>query len=278
MLDQPVPNKERSDDRYELINKFQAVLRPLGYAGIIVLVDRVDEPHLINGSAERMRDLSARELQQLRRAGRRAEGAECAGAVKAALVMIRIDRLGHLALDFESGQERLDEHAAGYVEPFAERERRRQDRHRRVCQQPEHAIGRRGELGVVVVHRVTAGAVRQRRARGRRPHPLRTEHRGAGVGAIRSRLLVEALHVLADNPAAAHRCARQHDAQTVDEAPPDLDDRLFRNGRERGLVDEGNDRVGDTRRKRALRRRRLILGIRPAACRNRSRSNRRPRR
>ena len=57
LLDQPVPDKERSDDRYELLNKFQAVLRPLGYAGIVVLVDRVDEPHLVNGSVERMRDL-----------------------------------------------------------------------------------------------------------------------------------------------------------------------------------------------------------------------------
>ncbi|MBS0261042.1 MAG: hypothetical protein JSS02_03725 [Planctomycetes bacterium] len=57
LLDQPVPNKDRSDDRYELLNKFQSVLKSLGYAGIVVLVDRVDEPHLINGSAERMRDL-----------------------------------------------------------------------------------------------------------------------------------------------------------------------------------------------------------------------------
>jgi hypothetical protein len=57
LLDQPVPDKERSDDRYELLNKLQAVLRPLGFAGIIVLVDRVDEPHLVNGSVERMRDL-----------------------------------------------------------------------------------------------------------------------------------------------------------------------------------------------------------------------------
>lgn len=57
LLDQPVPDKERSDDRYELLNKFQALLRPLGYAGIFVLVDRIDEPHLVNGSVERMRDL-----------------------------------------------------------------------------------------------------------------------------------------------------------------------------------------------------------------------------
>lgn len=57
LADQPVPSRERSDDRYELLNKFQSVLRTLGYHGIIVLVDRLDEPHLINGSAERMREL-----------------------------------------------------------------------------------------------------------------------------------------------------------------------------------------------------------------------------
>jgi len=54
---QPIPSKDRSDDRYELLLKFQAVLETLGYHSIVVLVDRVDEPHLVNGSAERMRDL-----------------------------------------------------------------------------------------------------------------------------------------------------------------------------------------------------------------------------
>jgi hypothetical protein len=54
---QPLPNKDRTDDRYELLVKFQSVLRSLGYTGIIVLVDRVDEPHLINGASELMRQL-----------------------------------------------------------------------------------------------------------------------------------------------------------------------------------------------------------------------------
>jgi len=54
---QPLPNKNRTDDRYELLTKFQGLLRALGYSGIVVLVDRVDEPHLINGSAEGMRAL-----------------------------------------------------------------------------------------------------------------------------------------------------------------------------------------------------------------------------
>ncbi len=53
---QPAPSKDRSDDRYELLLKFQSALKYLGYTSILVLVDRVDEPHLINGNAERMRD------------------------------------------------------------------------------------------------------------------------------------------------------------------------------------------------------------------------------
>lgn len=54
---QPLPNKDSTDDRYELLLKFQGILQTIGYPGIIVLVDRVDEPHLINGSAELMKAL-----------------------------------------------------------------------------------------------------------------------------------------------------------------------------------------------------------------------------
>jgi hypothetical protein len=54
---QPIPSKDRSDDRYELLAKFQGILKTLGYSSIVVLLDRVDEPHLVNGNAERMRDL-----------------------------------------------------------------------------------------------------------------------------------------------------------------------------------------------------------------------------
>lgn len=53
---QPMPSRDRSDDRYELLAKLQRILKPLGFTSIVVLVDRVDEPHLINGSAQRMRD------------------------------------------------------------------------------------------------------------------------------------------------------------------------------------------------------------------------------
>ncbi len=54
---QPLPTKQRTDDRYELLAKFQGILKTLGFEGIIVLVDRVDEPHMINGSVEQMRTL-----------------------------------------------------------------------------------------------------------------------------------------------------------------------------------------------------------------------------
>ncbi len=39
------------------MNKFQGVLKALGFSGIVVLVDRVDEPHLMNGSLENMKSL-----------------------------------------------------------------------------------------------------------------------------------------------------------------------------------------------------------------------------
>ena len=54
---QPLPRKQSTDDRYELLAKFQGILHTLGFHGIVVLVDRVDEPHLINGSVEQMRAL-----------------------------------------------------------------------------------------------------------------------------------------------------------------------------------------------------------------------------
>ncbi|NBW86182.1 MAG: hypothetical protein EBR23_04970 [Planctomycetia bacterium] len=54
---QPLPAWARSDDRYELFGKLQGVLAALGWTGMVVIVDRLDEPHLINGSAERMRQV-----------------------------------------------------------------------------------------------------------------------------------------------------------------------------------------------------------------------------
>lgn len=57
IVGQPLPAWQRTDDRYELLTKLQGVLRSMQFDGILVLVDRVDEPHLINGADELMRAL-----------------------------------------------------------------------------------------------------------------------------------------------------------------------------------------------------------------------------
>lgn len=55
LASQPLPRFDRTDDRYELLNKFQSVLERLNYKGVIVLMDRVDEPHMTGGKPELMR-------------------------------------------------------------------------------------------------------------------------------------------------------------------------------------------------------------------------------
>ena len=55
LASQPLPRLDRTDDRYELLNKFKGLLEKLGYAGTIVLMDRIDEPDMIGGKSELMR-------------------------------------------------------------------------------------------------------------------------------------------------------------------------------------------------------------------------------
>jgi hypothetical protein len=54
---QPLPAAYRTDDRYSMLEKLQALLKSLGFSGLVVLVDRVDEPEFVNGHPERMKDL-----------------------------------------------------------------------------------------------------------------------------------------------------------------------------------------------------------------------------
>jgi hypothetical protein len=55
---QPLPTPSmRAEERYELLRKFQGVLGTLGYCGIVVLIDRVDEPQQIEGDPRKMRSL-----------------------------------------------------------------------------------------------------------------------------------------------------------------------------------------------------------------------------
>ncbi len=56
---QPLPTARRAggEERFELLRKFQGVLGTLGYTGIVVVIDRVDEPQLIEGDPRKMRAL-----------------------------------------------------------------------------------------------------------------------------------------------------------------------------------------------------------------------------
>ena len=48
------PARRGTDTRYELLSRFLDVLDSLGYRGMIVLIDQVDEPYFISGSPELM--------------------------------------------------------------------------------------------------------------------------------------------------------------------------------------------------------------------------------
>lgn len=57
---QPLPtglSDKSSDSRYQLTRRFIEAINELGFAGMVVLVDRVDEPTLIHGKPDRMRSV-----------------------------------------------------------------------------------------------------------------------------------------------------------------------------------------------------------------------------
>jgi len=51
---QPIRHLEGADARYALLSRLQAILKTLGYPSIVVLADRVDEPHAVEGRPEKM--------------------------------------------------------------------------------------------------------------------------------------------------------------------------------------------------------------------------------
>ncbi|MEX1040453.1 MAG: hypothetical protein WDZ51_07480 [Pirellulaceae bacterium] len=55
LASQPLPMHARTDDRYEMQDKFFGILKTMNVSGLVIIVDRVDEPNLINGSPEMMR-------------------------------------------------------------------------------------------------------------------------------------------------------------------------------------------------------------------------------
>ncbi|MCC6661099.1 MAG: hypothetical protein IT437_09465 [Phycisphaerales bacterium] len=50
-----LPTSDADDPRYAAVQRLRRVLAPFGYASVIVVVDRVDEPTLVRGDPERMR-------------------------------------------------------------------------------------------------------------------------------------------------------------------------------------------------------------------------------
>lgn len=53
----PLPSRGDRDCRYELLGRLQRLIRGLGFVSMTVLVDRVDEPSLVNGDSKKMRNL-----------------------------------------------------------------------------------------------------------------------------------------------------------------------------------------------------------------------------
>lgn len=52
-----LPLTDSDETRYAMLDRHRRVLAALGFGGVIVLVDRVDEPTLINGDTERMKSV-----------------------------------------------------------------------------------------------------------------------------------------------------------------------------------------------------------------------------
>ncbi len=52
-----LPLTGSDDQRYAMIDRLRRVLAPFGYAGAIVIMDRVDEPTVISGDADKMRSV-----------------------------------------------------------------------------------------------------------------------------------------------------------------------------------------------------------------------------
>ena len=53
----PLPSADQQNRRYELTGHLVEVLKAVGFSGLTVVVDRVDEPTLVSGKADRMRSL-----------------------------------------------------------------------------------------------------------------------------------------------------------------------------------------------------------------------------
>lgn len=53
-----LPLSDSPDQRYAMLDRLRRVLAPFGYAGLIVILDRLDEPSVISGDADKMRSVA----------------------------------------------------------------------------------------------------------------------------------------------------------------------------------------------------------------------------
>ncbi|MEM9018987.1 MAG: hypothetical protein AAGC44_00370 [Planctomycetota bacterium] len=54
----PRPNQSLGDSRYQLFRRFVSALTELGFAGMIIFIDRMDEPTLVHGDTARMKAIT----------------------------------------------------------------------------------------------------------------------------------------------------------------------------------------------------------------------------
>jgi hypothetical protein len=57
LASQPLPRHDGTDDRYGSLTKLQSLLRSLRFDGVLVLLDRLDEPQIVEGRVDRMKSL-----------------------------------------------------------------------------------------------------------------------------------------------------------------------------------------------------------------------------
>jgi hypothetical protein len=58
LLGVSLPTTDSDDVRYDMLGRLKRVLRTFGYGSILVIIDRVDEPTLVNGDVKRMKALT----------------------------------------------------------------------------------------------------------------------------------------------------------------------------------------------------------------------------
>ncbi|MFG0251890.1 MAG: hypothetical protein ACF8NJ_03345 [Phycisphaerales bacterium JB038] len=57
LLGVSLPTSDSDDVRYEMLARLKRVLRTFGYSSLLIIIDRVDEPTLVNGDVQRMKAL-----------------------------------------------------------------------------------------------------------------------------------------------------------------------------------------------------------------------------